>query len=88
MPRQTSITRRRFLRRAASAAAVLPAAPYVIPWTALGAEGRAAASERITLAVVGLGGRNRGNLSHFLEQKDVQCVAVCDCFAERRKLGK
>jgi len=47
-----------------------------------------APSERITLGVIGLGGRNTSNLSNFLAQKDVQCVAVCDCFADRRQRGK
>ena len=88
MTQQATITRRKFLRRAAGAAGVLAAAPYVITSTALGADDRAAASERITLAVIGLGGRNRSNLSNFLSQKDVQCVAVCDCFADRRKKVK
>jgi predicted dehydrogenase len=27
-------------------------------------------------------------LLHFLEQKDVRCLAVCDCFADRRNQGK
>ncbi len=83
-----ALTRRGFLRRAAAAGGLCAAAPYVVPSSALGAGPRPAASGRITLAAIGLGGRNRGNLSHFLAQKDVQCVAVCDCFADRRKMAK
>ena len=88
MGQEMTITRRKFLRRATGAAGILSAAPYVVTSTALGAPARPAASERITLGVIGLGGRNRGNLSHFLAQQDVQCVAVCDCFADRRKQAK
>jgi predicted dehydrogenase len=45
-------------------------------------------SDRITLAAIGTGARGRFALSHFLEQKDVRVVAVCDCFAERRQMAK
>lgn len=40
------------------------------------------------MAAVGVGARGRFVLGHFLEQKDVQVVAVCDCFADRRKMAK
>ena len=36
------------------------------------------------LEAFGLGPRNQSNLAYFLEQPDLKCVAVCDCFAERR----
>ena len=88
MNRITPMTRRAFLRRTAVSAGVVLAGPCVIPSSALGLDGAVAPSERITLAVIGLGGRNRSNLSNFLAQKDVRCVAVCDCFADRRKMGK
>ena len=88
MAQLATTTRRRFLRRAAGTAGALVAAPWVVPARALGAGDRPAPSGRITLGVVGLGGRNTGNLGHFLAQKDVQCLAVCDCFADRRKRGK
>ena len=78
-----ALTRRRFL---AGAAAI--AAPWVIPATALGNDAAVAPSERITLGVIGLGDRNRSNLGHFLAQSDLQCLAVCDCFADRRRIGK
>ncbi len=35
-----------------------------------------------------MGPRNQSNLPSFLAEADVQCVTVCDCFADRRKLGK
>ncbi len=84
----TRISRRTFVRRTAATAGAALAAPYVIPSSAFGLDGAVAPSERITLAVIGLGGRNRSNLSHFLVQKDVHCAIVCDCFADRRKKGK
>lgn len=84
----TRITRRGLLKRAAGTAGALAAAPWLVPGRVLGAGDRPAPSERITLGVIGLGGRNTSNLGNFLAQKDVQCVAVCDCFADRRKRGK
>jgi len=84
----TTISRRGLLRRAIGAAGAVVAGPYVISPTALGAQNRAAASQRITLGVIGFGNRNRSNLANFLAQPDVQCVTVCDCFADRRTKGK
>jgi len=54
----------------------------------LGRDGAVAPSVRITLGAIGLGNRGRSDLSHFLQQDDVQCVAVCDSFADRRAQGK
>ncbi len=78
--RRTRMTRRGFLRAAAGAAA----APYVLTSAALGAAGRPAASERITVGFLGTGGHGIGmNLRSFLGQRDCQAVAVCDVDANR-----
>ncbi|MCD6303376.1 MAG: Gfo/Idh/MocA family oxidoreductase [Planctomycetes bacterium] len=72
------MTRRRFLRRAAGMAAGL-AGPYVLTSAALGAGGRAPASERITLGFIGTGSHGIGrNLRNFLPQPDAQVLALCD----------
>ncbi|NRB73684.1 MAG: Gfo/Idh/MocA family oxidoreductase [Verrucomicrobiales bacterium] len=68
-----ALDRRRFL--ASSAAAI--AAPAMIPSSVFG-QGRPAPSERINLAVIGLGGNGSGTLTNFLGKKEVQVVAVCD----------
>ncbi len=68
------LTRRTFLRGAGAAFA----APYVITSTALGAEGRPPASERITMAGIGMGGRGSGDLRSFMNFPEVQVLAVCD----------
>ncbi len=82
------LNRRRFLGWAASGAGGLLAAPYVITSTALGAEGRAPASERIVMGAIGLGGRGRYVMGAFMRNKDVQMVAVCDVQGNRRKGAK
>jgi len=62
--------------------------PTIVAGAALGLNGAVAASDRITVAAIGIGKRNQNNISKFLEESDVQMVAACDCFAERRQTGK
>ena len=75
------VSRRRFL---AGAAAVL-AAPYVVPASVLGAGGRAAPSERITTASIGVGGRGNDHLGAFLGRSETQVLAVCDPYENKRE---
>ena len=75
---ESSLSRRRFLRSAAllSAAAGLPA---VVPASVLGAEGRPAPSNRITVGCIGVGGMGNGNLGGFLGDPRCQVLAVRRC---------
>jgi len=68
-------TRRRFLQQAAGGAATALALPTLVPSSVFGA---AAPSERIHVAFIGLGNQSTIDLPAFLEQPDVQVVAVCD----------
>ena len=76
--------RRRFLKTALSAGAAAVAAPTIIPSSALGLDGAVAPSERITVGGIGIGNRGTYDLGCFLEQKDVQFLAVCDVKQARR----
>ncbi|HZU39091.1 MAG TPA: Gfo/Idh/MocA family oxidoreductase [Gemmataceae bacterium] len=80
-------TRRELLAQSAAAGAAL-AAPLFVPATALGREGKAAASERITLGVIGVGPRCTYDLKAILKLPDVHCVAICDVQASRRSAAK
>jgi len=84
MKTEMRISRRCFVKGAATVLGV----PWFFPASALGLEGAVPPSEQIGLAVIGLGNRNRSNLAHFLEQNDVRCLTVCDCFADRRERAK
>lgn len=75
-------TRRDFMK-AASLAGI--AAPTVIRRSALGDDGQAVASERITLGFIGVGKQNGGHLGRFLGMGDVQVLAVCDVDTTRRE---
>ncbi|MCX7395286.1 MAG: Gfo/Idh/MocA family oxidoreductase [Planctomycetales bacterium] len=76
------LPRRQFLKVTAAAAVVM--APTIIPSSALGRDGTVAPSERIVIGGIGLGNRGTYDLGCFLEQKDVQFVAVCDVKETRR----
>jgi predicted dehydrogenase len=79
---------RRGILKSVMAAGAAAALPWQIPASALGGEGKAAASERITLGVIGVGPRATYVLGGMLKQPDCQCVAVCDVQASRREAGK
>ena len=70
-----AVTRRGFLK---GAAALSLGVPYVITSGALGGASRAAASERIVMGGIGMGGRGRGDFKGFMGHGEVQAVAVCD----------
>lgn len=72
------MNRREFLRKAGRGALGAMAAPYFIPAAALGKSGAVAASERITVGCIGVGGMGTSNMRDFLEHPAAQVVAVCD----------
>ena len=78
------VTRRAFVAGAGAALA----APYVITSTALGAQGRPAASERITMGAIGIGGRGGYVMGALMSNPEVQMVAVCDARGERRQKAR
>ena len=77
--------RRRTFLRGGLAAAV---APMVIPSSALGLDGATPPSERVRVAGIGIGRRGEYDLGCFLQQPDVQFVAICDVKEARRQAVK
>jgi len=61
-PFHSAISRRRFLRRSATAIGAAIVAPTIIPASALGRGGARAPSERITMGFIGVGGQGSGHL--------------------------
>jgi len=80
--------RRGFLKTALSATAAAVMAPTIIPSSALGRDGATAPSERITVGGIGIGNRGTYDLGCFLEQPDVQFLAVADVKQARRDAVK
>ncbi len=84
---QSGLSRRTFLKQTAGAAISTLGLPLFIHAEALGRAGRAAPSERITLASIGVGGMGTNNMRAFLAQPDVQVVAVCDVVEANNEYG-
>jgi len=73
MPQTTkNITRRDLLKTGAAFALTTPA---IVPSTVFG---KNAPSERITLGVIGTGGKGTGGMKNFMGATSAQIVAVCD----------
>jgi len=83
-----SCTRRQFIRSSVVSAAGVAILPNIITSSAWGAENRAPANERMNMGVIGVGGRGRDVMRVFMGQPDVQVVAVCDVFGDRRKAAQ
>jgi predicted dehydrogenase len=74
-----NVSRRQFLRKVVGVSAGAVGFPYLVRSSALGKAGTVAASERITIGFIGVGGHGRAvNLTNFLGNADAQAVAVCD----------
>jgi len=78
MTETTKTTRRQFVKQAATASAAALGAPLIIPASALGRDGAVAPSSRIVMGCIGVGGKGTNNMQRFMNNKDVQVVAVCD----------
>jgi hypothetical protein len=92
-PTKSVLNRRRFLRKSAIALGAAIAVPTIIPASALGRGGARAPSERITMGFIGVGGQGGGHLlggawtyvpGGYSARRDVQVLAVCDAWKDRR----
>lgn len=77
------LSRRTFLAGVGAAAA-----PFIIPSSAMGADGETAPSNRINIGVVGTGGQAGGLMENAIKHKQVRIVAVCDVDANRMAEAK
>src|SRR5512144_1568334 len=94
MSSATVFSRRQFLRRSSTLLGVAAVAPVIVPGSALGLHGTVPASERITMGFIGVGGQGGGHLlggawtyvaGGYAGRKDVQVLAVCDVWRDRRE---
>ena len=72
MKDQGKFSRRSFVTAAGTTALSL-GMPAIVPARALGREGKAAASERLTLGFIGMGKQNSGHLVHFWARTRPRC---------------
>jgi hypothetical protein len=94
MRQRRPLTRRQFLRRGAGVLGAALAAPSIIPASASGRNGAIAPSERITMGFIGVGTQGGGHLlggawtyltGGYAAREDVQVLAVCDVWRDRRE---
>jgi predicted dehydrogenase len=87
--KERGINRRQLLSKAAGGSAALIGFPYLVWPSALGKGSSIAASERITIGFIGVGGHGRAvNLTNFLANADAQAVAVCDVDTNNRNIAR
>jgi len=70
--RLSNFSRRQFLKQSAAISATAAFLPSIIPASAIGADGRAAPSNRVVVGCIGVGPQGQGDMGGFLQQKDVQ----------------
>jgi len=73
------VSRRHFLKTATALAV-----PTIIPATAIG-DGRASPSDRITMAMIGLGSMGLRHVQGFVQETDCQITHCCDVDASRAR---
>jgi predicted dehydrogenase len=87
------LSRRRFLRQTATAVGAALAVPAIVPASALGRNGLIPPSDRITMGFIGVGNQGGGHLfgggwtyvaGGYLGRKEVQVLATCDVWQEKR----
>jgi len=77
-------SKRNFLKGASAAFA----APSLVSAKALGGTASTGANERIGIGIIGLGGRGMSHLSALLRRPEVQVVALCDPYREKREAAE
>ncbi len=88
MTKRKNPSRREFIRGSAAAAVAGLGFPYLIPASALGRGGKPAPGSRVALGCIGVGWQGGSNLKDFLEDPNVQVVAVCDIDADHLQEAK
>lgn len=78
------VSRRSFIRQAATAGVAGVAVPYFVPASALGQAGQPGANDKIGLGLIGCGGMGRANLNACAGRSDVVVAGACDIWKPRR----
>ena len=78
--KSSELTRREFLKTTGAAVALTGVGLAGASAPVLAQDKPAAPSEKITLGIIGVGGRGTGVLGGFMKYPDVQVAAVCDVY--------
>ncbi len=85
MSESNELSRRGFLEKTAAAGAVGLSAPYFVPASALGLEGKPAPSDRLGIALIGAGLMGTANLNNCAKYEDVAVTGICDVWKSKRE---
>lgn len=85
MGESKKMNRREFLRNGAAAGVFAAAVPYFVPSSALGADGKPGANDRIRIAGIGVGRQGGGLIRAFQHFDSAEIVAVADVDMARAK---
>jgi predicted dehydrogenase len=88
MGKRTTVSRRGFLKQGAAAVAGVAIAPQIVRAETLGLNGGVAASNRITMASIGVGGQGTYDMNGLMSLPDVQMIAVCDVDTNHRNTAR
>lgn len=89
--------RRAFIKSGFTAASAIMLAPQILPSSVLGNEGSTPPSDRVVMGFIGLGHQGTGHLlggawtyfpNGYIGREDVQVVAVCDVWHNRRAYAR
>jgi predicted dehydrogenase len=75
---EKAFTRRHFMTRTAGAAA----AATILPRHVLGGQGQVAPSDKVNVAIIGVGGQGRTNFRALAQEADCQVIAIADVCEE------
>jgi predicted dehydrogenase len=78
------IKRREFLKQSIVGSATILTSPFFVPSTVFGSN---APSNRINMGFIGVGGMGTNNLRGFINNPDVQVIAVCDVVTASDQYG-
>lgn len=82
LDRSSNLTRRKFMEKSVLGGAGLLAGTSGLMATSTGSAKKVAASDKVTIGVMGLGGRNRFLIRHFIEQ-GAEITYLCDVDTRR-----
>jgi predicted dehydrogenase len=88
MSKRKNCSRREFIKGSAAAAIGGLGFPCLVPASVFGRAGKPAPSNRVILGCIGVGWQGGSNLKDFLEDPNVQVVAVCDIDADHLQEAK
>ncbi len=78
------ISRRQFLASSVASAAAFT----IVPREVLGGPGRVAPSDKLTHAIIGVGGMGNGHIGYVLRDRGAKLLAVCDVDGQRLARAK